>query len=141
MHVSLVGSDSVSPWTAAHRLLYLGASQAGTLEWVVVSSSGGSPRPGGSSLSPCTSCIGRWIFFFFFFLLLSQLGNRLTTGLPEKSCVPVQTFNSSIYESSVCGPRLLDFVSVCCSAGRIWLGLRQGESEGGLSETLRSWLF
>ena len=80
-------------------------------------------------------------FFFFFFLLLSQLGNRLTTGLPEKSCVPVQTFNSSIYESSVCGPRLLDFVSVCCSAGRIWLGLRQGDSEGVLSETLRSWLF
>ena len=37
------------------------------LEWVDISSSGGSSSPRDWTCISCVSCIGRWIFFFFFF--------------------------------------------------------------------------
>ena len=52
----------VNPWTAVHQApLSMGFSSARILEWVVTSSSRGSPWPKDPKQVSWVSCIGRWI--------------------------------------------------------------------------------
>ena len=50
--------DHSPPASSVH-----GISQAGILEWVAISSSRGSSRPRGWTISSCGSCTGRWLLF------------------------------------------------------------------------------
>ena len=55
---SLDPMDCSPPGPSVHGIL-----QARILEWVAISSSRGSSRPGGQTHVSCVSCIGRWVHY------------------------------------------------------------------------------
>ena len=59
---SAVSDSSVTPWTVARQApLSMGLPKARRLEWVAISSSGGSFPPRDRTCVSHASCIGRWV--------------------------------------------------------------------------------
>ena len=69
-----------TPWTAAHQASARGTFQARILEWVSISSSGGSPQPRDRTHASCVSCMGRQFF------ITEPPGNPSGSTVAFKAC-------------------------------------------------------